>query len=66
VYPQQGFPQWMQAIAVVDPFTYAVHAFKSLLLKNTGLEAIGFDLLYLVVFSTIAMTAATLLFKRTL
>ena len=36
VYPQQGFPAWMQAIAVVDPFTYAVHAFKSLLLKNTG------------------------------
>ena len=36
VYPQQGFPGWMQVIAVVDPFTYAVHAFKSLLLKNTG------------------------------
>ncbi len=36
VYPQQGFPAWMQVIAVADPFTYAVHAFKSLLLKNTG------------------------------
>jgi len=46
-------------IAVADPFTYAVHAFKSLLLKNTGFAAIGGDLLYLVVFSTIAMTAAT-------
>lgn len=66
VYPQQGFPGWMQVIAAVDPFTYAVHAFKSLLLKNTGFEAIGADVLYLVVFSTVAMTAATLLFKRTL
>jgi ABC-2 type transport system permease protein len=66
VYPQQGFPQWMQAIAAVDPFTYAVHAFKSLLLKNTDLHAIGFDLLYLVVFSALATTASTLLFKRTL
>jgi ABC-type multidrug transport system permease subunit len=66
VYPQQGFPTWMHWIAVVDPFTYAVHAFKSLLLKNTGFEAIGFDLLYLVVFSAVAMTAATMLFKRTL
>ena len=66
VYPQQGFPGWMQVIAVADPFTYAVHAFKSLLLKNTGFAAIGGDLLYLVVFSAIAMTAATLLFKRTL
>lgn len=66
VYPQQGFPPWMQAIAAVDPFTYAVHAFKSLLLKNTGFEAISFDLLYLTVFSAICMTAATLLFKRQL
>ena len=66
VYPQQGFPPWMQAIAAVDPFTYAVHAFKSLLLKNTGFEAITFDMLFLVGFSTITMGAATLLFRRTL
>jgi ABC-2 type transport system permease protein len=66
VYPQQAFPGWMRAIATVDPFTYAVHALKCLLLKNTGFEAIGFDLLYLTIFSTIAMTAATLLFRRTL
>jgi ABC-2 type transport system permease protein len=66
VYPQQGFPAWMQVIAVADPFTYAVHAFKCLLLKNTGLEAIGYDLLFLLAFSVVAMTAATRLFKRTL
>jgi ABC-2 type transport system permease protein len=66
VYPQQGFPGWMQAIAVVDPFTYAVHAFKCLLLKNTGLGAVGYDLLFLLGFSAIAMTLATRLFKRTL
>ncbi|MEA2491274.1 MAG: type transport system permease protein [Acidobacteriota bacterium] len=66
VYPQQGFPPWLRAIAVVDPFTYAVHALRSLLLKDTGFAAIGGDLLYLIVFSVIAMTAATLLFRRTL
>jgi len=66
IYPQQGFPPWMQVIAKIDPFTYAVHAFKSLLLKNTGLEAVSFDIFYLVVFSAVCMTAATLLFKRTL
>ena len=65
-YPQQGFPAWMQAIAVADPFTYAVHAFKNLLLKNTGFDAILYDLGFLLVFSVIAMTAATRLFKRTL
>src|SRR5436190_9108540 len=66
VYPQQGFPGWMQVIAVADPFTYAVHAFKSLLLKNTGFVAISYDLTFLLVFSAVAMTAATSLFKRTL
>src|SRR5205085_12542552 len=48
VYPQQGFPGWMQVIAVADPFTYAVHAFKSLLLKNTGFTAISYDLTFLL------------------
>ena len=66
VYPQQGFPGWMQVIAVADPFTYAVHAFKSLLLKNTGFEAISYDLTFLLIFSVVSLGAATALFKRTL
>jgi ABC-2 type transport system permease protein len=66
VYPIQAFPGWMRAIAVVDPFSYAVHAFKSLLLKNTGFVAIAGDLVYLLAFTTVAMVFATLLFRRTL
>jgi ABC-2 type transport system permease protein len=66
VYPQQGFPGWMQVIAVIDPFTYAVHAFKSLLLKNTGFDAIAYDLMFLTGFGLVALTLATRLFKRTL
>ena len=66
VYPTQAFPGWMQVISKIDPFTYAVHALKSLLLKNTGFGAIGYDLLYLAVFSLVAMTLATQLFRRTL
>src|SRR5207244_2722446 len=30
VYPTQAFPAWMKAIAIADPFTYAVHGFKAL------------------------------------
>jgi len=66
VYPTQSFPAWMKAIAVVDPFSYAVHGFKQLILKNTGLMAISGDLLFLFCFTALAMTAATLLFRRTL
>ncbi|MDP9175287.1 MAG: ABC transporter permease [Planctomycetota bacterium] len=66
VYPTESFPAWMKAIAVVDPFTYAVHGFKELVLKNTGLVAINFDLAYLVGFTVLTLGAATLLFRRTL
>jgi ABC-2 type transport system permease protein len=66
VYPVNGFPNWMRTISAVDPFTYAVHAFKELLLKNAGMGAIAFDLSFLLVFFVIMMTLATLLFKRSL
>jgi len=66
VYPTQAFPTWMKAITVVDPFTYAVHGFKEIVLKNTGLLAIAPDLLFLLGFSVISMGVATLLFRRTL
>ncbi len=66
VYPVNGFPNWMRMISKVDPFTYAVHAFKELLLKNAGIGAIAFDLSFLAVFAFLMMALATLLFKRTL
>lgn len=66
VYPINSFPPWLRAITIVDPFTYAVHGFKSLILKNTGLAAIGSDLAFLGCFTILALGAATLLFRRTL
>jgi ABC-2 type transport system permease protein len=66
VYPIQAFPRWLRVIASVDPFTFAVHGFKSLLLKETGLAAVGPDMVYLSVFALVAMAFAVPLFKRTL
>jgi ABC-2 type transport system permease protein len=66
IYPVQAFPAWLRAIAVVDPFTYAVHGFKSLLLKETGLAAVMPDVLYLSIFALITLGLAVPLFKRTL
>src|SRR5581483_10249256 len=34
IYPIQAFPAWLRVIAKGDPFTYAVHGFKALLLKE--------------------------------
>lgn len=66
VYPIEAFPPWMKVITTIDPFTYAVDGFKSLVLKNTGLCAISGDMFFLAVFALLAMAAATCLFKRTL
>jgi ABC-2 type transport system permease protein len=66
IYPIEAFPWWLRGIAKVDPFTFAVHGFKSVLLKETGMAAIWPDMVYLSVFALVTLAVATPLFKRTL
>jgi ABC-2 type transport system permease protein len=66
IYPVKAFPGWLKVIAWIDPFTYSVHGFKALLLREAGIAAIWPDLLFLSVFAAVMLTGATLLFKRTL
>jgi ABC-2 type transport system permease protein len=66
IYPIQAFPWWLRGIAKVDPFTFAVHGFKSILLKEAGVAAILPDVIYLSIFAFITLAVATPLFKRTL
>jgi ABC-2 type transport system permease protein len=66
IYPIRAFPWWLRGIAYVDPFSYAVHGFKGLLLKDASLSAVSGDMLFLGVFAAIALLIATPLFKRTL
>jgi ABC-2 type transport system permease protein len=66
IYPIQAFPWWLRGIAQVDPFTFAVHGFKSVLLKETGMAASWPDRIYLSIFAVGTLAIATPLFKRTL
>ena len=66
VYPIAGFPAWLRWISVCDPFTYAVHSFRSLLLKDVGFAAVTSDIAALVLTSVVVLAGATLLFRRTL
>jgi ABC-2 type transport system permease protein len=66
IYPIQAFPRWLRVVASVDPFTFAVHGFKSLLLKETGLGPVWPDIMYLSIFAVVTLSAAVPLFKRTL
>ena len=66
MYPIAAFPRWLQAISVIDPFTYCVHGFKAVFLKDGGFVAIQYDLLFLFAFGIGTLLLATPLFKRTL
>jgi ABC-2 type transport system permease protein len=66
IYPITAFPPWLRAIAIVDPFTYAVHGLKAILIKDGGFAAIRSDILFLFGFGIVSLLIATPLFRRTL
>ena len=66
MYPVYSFPTWLQALAAVDPFAYAVHGFRAVLLKNAGLSAVAGDMAYLALFSSLCLGGVLLLFPRRL
>jgi ABC-2 type transport system permease protein len=66
VYPTQGLPGWLKVIARLDPFTYAVHALRVLLLKGASVSVLLPDLAFLGLFAGAMLTGSVLLFRRTL
>ncbi len=44
IYPIKAFPNGCSWIAYIDPFTYSVHGFKAILLKDAGFVAIRADM----------------------
>ena len=67
VYPQQGFPGRVDAGHRRGRSLYLCGArLQKSITQEHRLSCYWFDLLYLTAFSVVAMTAATILFKRTL
>ena len=66
MYPVSSFPKWMQAMSIIDPWSYAIHGFKMVILKDGGWVSIQGDLLFLMIFGIATLLVATPLFKRTL
>lgn len=64
IYPIKAFPPWLRALAKADPFTYAVAGYRNLMLKQAGFAAIGWDLLFLGVFSILMLAGSWALFRR--
>jgi ABC-2 type transport system permease protein len=66
ISPIQGFPPWLRALSVIDPFTYTVHALRNLTIKGTGIEGIYKDVIVLFCFSVVMTLGSIALFKRQL
>jgi ABC-2 type transport system permease protein len=66
IYPIYGFPEWLKVVSKVDPFTYAVHGFRGLLLKGVGVQALVGDMIFLTGFSVVCFLGAYVLFPRRL
>ncbi|MGB8220819.1 MAG: ABC transporter permease [Methanoregula sp.] len=65
-YPVIGMPGWLRWITVINPEYYGIHALRSIILRNQGLNVIGIDLVALLVFSTAMIVLGIVTFRRTL
>ncbi len=65
-YPVIGMPGWLRWITVINPEYYGVHALRSIILRNQGLNVIGIDLIALLIFSTAMIILGVVTYRRTL
>jgi len=66
VYPLEGFPPWMRAMASINPEAYAIHALRVVMYKGAGLPAVIGDFAFLALFTGIMIALATAAFRRAL
>jgi ABC-2 type transport system permease protein len=66
IYPVQSLPSWLRWITRIDPFTYAVHGLRVLLLKGAELHVVLPDVAFLGLFTAAMFGGSVMLFRRTL
>jgi ABC-2 type transport system permease protein len=65
-FPLQAMPQVLQWISMIIPLRYYLVIIRALLLKGVGLEMILNEVLALIVFAVVIMTAASIRFRKRL
>jgi ABC-2 type transport system permease protein len=65
-YPVIGMPDWLRWMTVINPEYYAIHALRSIILRDQGFSVIQLDLVALVIFSILMIGLGILTFRRTL
>lgn len=65
-FPLQAMPQFLQWVSMIIPLRYYLVIIRALLLKGVGLEMILNEVLALVAFAVVIMTAASIRFHKRL
>ncbi len=64
--PIENMPRILQAVTIVVPARYLVHALRTLMLKGGGFSVVAVDFLAMLAFTVVILALATLRFKRRL
>jgi len=62
-YPTEVLPDWIQSLCYFVPMTHAVTGVRAALISNASLSELTSEILFLCVFSAIALPLSLLLFK---
>jgi ABC-2 type transport system permease protein len=64
IFPVSSLPGWMQWIGKALPLYYTADALRKVIILNAGLDVIGMDLMILVAYALVTLTAAIPVFER--
>jgi ABC-2 type transport system permease protein len=64
VLPVKLLPNWVQSVAVVNPFTYIAEVFQSLIIRGFEWGVIGNALATILIIGAITLTASISVFRR--
>ena len=66
IFPIQQMPYPLQVVTIIVPARYFVEILRDIYLKGLGIEAFWQEMIYIVLFGVVVMTAAARRFKKTL
>lgn len=65
-YPVESLPEWLKIPVLLNPMTYAVHAFRTIMIKGTSITLLIPDLIILGIFAILTQILGNLMFYLSL
>lgn len=66
IFPVSSMPDWLRSTVVINPESYGVDALRGVILRNQGINVIGADLVFLLVFSAVMITLGIVTYRRSI